>query len=139
MVLTHLWFVDCGLVLGYNFSPVKVGEIVDKCTFGKYLAKCRRSKGITQEQLADMLHVHVNSIKNIEGGFSYPSLEHFFTLMQILHFSVDRLCYDEYGLSDLGLGGEIQDKINRLSPADKEIVTNTLRVLLDGLLKNRQQ
>ena len=124
-------------VLGYNLSPVKVGEIVDKCTFGKYLARCRRASGITQEQLAERLHLHVNSIKNYEGGDSYPSSEHLFELIQILHLSIDRLCFDEYGLSNLGLGDEIQDKINRLAPAEKEIVTNTLHTLLDSLLKNR--
>lgn len=110
---------------------------MDKCTFGRCLARCRRARGITQEQLAERLHLHVNSIKNYEGGDSYPSLEHFFELIQILHLSVDRLCFDEFGLSDLGLGDEIQDKIKQLSPADKEIVTNTLHALLDSLLKNR--
>jgi len=110
---------------------------MDKCTFGRYIAKCRHARNITQEQLAEMLHLPVNSIKNIERGNSYPSLEHVFALMQILHLSIDQLCFDEFGLNDLGLGDEIQNKIKQLSPADKEIVTNTLHTLLDSLLKNR--
>ena len=53
----------------------------------------------------------MNSIKNYERGDSYPSSEHLFELIQILQLSIDRLCFDEYGLSDLGLGDEIQAKI----------------------------
>lgn len=35
----------------------------------------RKEKGTTQQQMADMMSVHVNSLKRYESGQAQPSLE----------------------------------------------------------------
>jgi transcriptional regulator with XRE-family HTH domain len=44
-------------------------------SLAKRLITLRKEKGLTQQQMADVLGVHVNSLKKYEAGQAQPSLD----------------------------------------------------------------
>lgn len=47
---------------------------MDKETFGRFIADMRRKKGITQQSLADQLHVTNSAVSKWERGLCYPDI-----------------------------------------------------------------
>lgn len=63
---------------------------------GENIKRLRREKGITQEQLADILNVSCAAISKWENGDSYPDITLIFPLSHYFKVSVDELMgYDE--------------------------------------------
>lgn len=78
--------------------------------FGSKVKELRLEKGLTQQQLANLLGVAVSAISSYESGNRYPSYEVLISLARIFHVSTDYL---------LGL-----DKLNTVDVSgleDKEI------------------
>ena len=63
--------------------------------FGKKLKYFRNQIGITQEQLAEKLGVSYTQYQNYERGKSYPHMEKFIKLCQIMDVPADYLLSDE--------------------------------------------
>jgi len=59
-----------------------------KKRFAKRLRKIRRSRDLTQEQLADMVGVSLNFIGQLERGESAPSLETVQKIAEVLEVDV---------------------------------------------------
>ena len=70
--------------------------------FASRLAKFRKSRGLTQQSLADNINLHVNQIKRYEAGTAQPTLETLVRLAKELHSSIDDLVFsdDERGPSN---------------------------------------
>ena len=64
-------------------------------TTGTKLAKLRKEKGLTQEQLAEMLNVSRQSISKWESDLTYPETEKLIALSRIFDCSMDYLLKDE--------------------------------------------
>lgn len=62
---------------------------------GKFIAECRKEKGITQEQLAEMLGVTDKSISRWENGKTMPDISLFEALCNELNISVNELLKGE--------------------------------------------
>lgn len=78
--------------------------------FGSKVKELRLEKGLTQQQLANLLGVAVSAISSYESGSRYPSYEVLISLARIFHVSTDYL---------LGL-----DKLNTVDVSgleDKEV------------------
>lgn len=58
---------------------------MNKETFGAFVAQSRKEKGITQQNLADQLHVTDKAVSKWERGICYPDL----TLMESLAVALD--------------------------------------------------
>ncbi len=56
-----------------------------KKLLGKRLQEIRKSKHLTQEQVAEMIGVETPSISNIENGKYYPSAENIDKIMEVLN------------------------------------------------------
>lgn len=72
-------------------------------TFGQNLAKERKQAGISQEELAEKLHLTRQTISKWETGASAPDVEGLWALCQALDVSADRLVE----------GAEREPKFNR--------------------------
>ena len=59
--------------------------------FGKRLRRIRRSKDLTQEQLADMVGVSTEFISNIERGINAPSFDTLERIADTLNMQVNLL------------------------------------------------
>lgn len=63
--------------------------------FPDRLARLRKERGLTQQQLADHAEVHVVQIRRYEGGVSQPAVDVFKRLAIALSVSADALLFDE--------------------------------------------
>ena len=63
---------------------------------GKFIAKCRKEKKLTQEQLAEKLGVTSKSISRWENGNTMPDLALFNPLCEMLQITVNDLMSGEF-------------------------------------------
>ena len=66
------------------------------------LITLRKEMGLTQQQMADTIGIHVNSLKKYEAGQAQPSIDVLKKIALELHISTDFLLFDthERGPSD---------------------------------------
>ena len=62
---------------------------------GKFISECRKSKKITQSQLAEQLGVTDRSVSNWENGKNMPDLSLWKPLCEILHITINELLSGE--------------------------------------------
>lgn len=66
-----------------------IEAMLKKMNFPERLANARKEKGLTQQQLAELVGVHVVQIRRYEGGTCQPP----FKLSLALNVSADRVQY----------------------------------------------
>lgn len=60
-------------------------------SFGKRLAELRRKRGLTQDQLAEMIDTHSTTISFIEGGKRFVRLSTLHKLAKALQVEIEEL------------------------------------------------
>jgi len=99
--------------------------------FPKRLAEIRKERGLTQQQMADQVGVHVSQYKRYEAGNSQPTIEVFQRVVVALSVSADALLFepDERGPKDERLRLQFE-AVGRLDKKEREAV----QTLIDGVL-----
>lgn len=64
-------------------------------SFHQQLTKCRKTKQLSQEQLAEQLHVSRQAVSKWETGEARPDMEKLIALSEALDISLDTLCKGE--------------------------------------------
>lgn len=64
-------------------------------TIGEKISQYRIEQNLTQEQLADLLHVTRQAVSKWESDRSYPETEHLLRMSDIFHCSLDDLLKDK--------------------------------------------
>lgn len=64
---------------------------MDKIKIGNFIAQCRKRKSLTQEQLAELLHVTGKSVSKWENGICLPAPDLYEPLCQTLDITVNEL------------------------------------------------
>lgn len=98
--------------------------------FGKRLSAVRRSRGMTQQSLADSVDIHVTQLRRYEAETSQPTVEVLRKIALALRTSADALLFDDH---ERGPEDDFRlqfEAISRLDDREKEIV----RELLEGML-----
>lgn len=92
-----------------------------KESFGARLARIRKSKGMTQEEVADKLHVSSQAVSKWENDASYPDIDGLLALADLFDVTVDEL---------VGKSKETP----RLVPQEerKDIKNMVVRILVDS-------
>lgn len=67
-----------------------------KQLLGKRIKEIRKSKKLTQEQLAEYIGIETSSVSNIENGRYFPTAENLDKIMQILQISPMQLFIVEH-------------------------------------------
>ena len=67
-----------------------------KKLLGKRLQEIRKSKKLTQEQVAELIDIETVSLSNIENGKYFPSAENLDKLLNVLKISPSEIFYCEY-------------------------------------------
>jgi len=94
------------------------------------LITLRRDKQLTQQEMADIIGVHVNQIRRYEAGTTQPSLEVLKRIAVTLHVSIDSLVFEDKERGpddDLKLQFEAISQFN----ADEKMV---IKSLLEGMI-----
>ena len=77
--------------------------IDDLTAFGQKMREARKKKDLTQQELADLSHVSVKQIANIEKGKMNPSYLILRALAKVLHISLDTLINPDISMEDEGV------------------------------------
>ena len=68
-----------------------------KKLLGKRIQEIRKSKKLTQEQVAELVGIEVVSLSNIENGKYYPTAENLEKIINILDVSAEKLfCFGHH-------------------------------------------
>lgn len=94
--------------------------------FAKNLRALRKSHGVSQVQLAQVLHYGYTAISNYESGRNEPSLDDLIRLADFFDISTDALLGREYLLQDM----EIYWKFSLLSAKEKEKLLRLIELFL---------
>ena len=108
--------------------------------FGKSLARFRKERGWTQEDLVRRCKIGIAQIRRYEAGKSQPTLDAIARLAKALAVSADDLVFDD--VSETVAGEHILDRdllaqfaaISRLDHADKDAVK---RILASVIVRNQ--
>ena len=94
--------------------------------FPEHLVSLRKQKGMTQQQLAERVGVHVQQLKRYEGGISQPTLDVIRNMAMALGVSSDMLLFgkDERG-PDEALKLQFE-AVSRFDPESKKVVQQVL-------------
>jgi len=77
----------------------------DKMTFSEKLKYLRKEKGVSQEELAKVIHVTRQSVSKWETGTAYPDMEKMKILSDFYKISIDDLMDTENGI----MGGDQEE------------------------------
>ena len=66
-------------------------------SFAENLKQARKDKGMSQEELAEMLSVSRQAVGKWEAGQGYPESEKLIELARMLYFSIDWLFFGQSG------------------------------------------
>lgn len=84
-----------------------------KLSIGENIKLLRKSKEITQEQLAEMLNVSCQSVSRWELGICYPDMELLPMLAEIFEITVDKLL----GVDSIAEKKKVEEYLNRFQVA----------------------
>lgn len=73
---------------------------MDQEKIGKFIAKLRKNKKMTQEQLAEKMGVSINAVSKWERGLSFPDVSLYKKLCHELDISIEELINGEKGISE---------------------------------------
>lgn len=105
-----------------------IGESYEHCC---PLIALRREKGLTQQEMADKIGLHVNQVRRYELGSTLPSLEALKKIAVTLSVTIDSLVFepDERGPQEEGLKLRFE-AVSQLDPQEKSVILE----LIDGML-----
>ena len=69
---------------------------MEQIKIGNFIAKCRKDKKLTQEQLAEKLHISVNAVSKWERGLNLPDYSNMQPLCDILGISLNEFFAGEH-------------------------------------------
>ncbi|MDE6926293.1 MAG: helix-turn-helix domain-containing protein, partial [Acetatifactor sp.] len=95
--------------------------MLDREKVGRAISEQRKTKGMTQKQLADMLNVSYQAVSRWEQGICLPSVDMIYDIAKILEITVDFLLN--------GLSGERKT----ISYSDTGLDVNKLHMIKDRL------
>lgn len=100
---------------------------------GERIRKRRQELHWSQEKLAEMADVSLNTVSRIEGGQSDMSIEVFRRLAQALGTSASELVGDMEVMEGDGHIQRMSARVRRLQQKDREVVFRTVDALVDAL------
>ena len=102
---------------------------MDYYAIGQRIRKYRKAKGLSQEQLSEIVDISTTHMSHIETGNTKLSLQVFADLAEALQVSVDSLLYDVNSNSKQQAYQGITDILDQCTPAQaqalKEIISST--------------
>ncbi len=96
-----------------------------KKLLGKRLKELRKRKGLTQEQLAELVNLEPASICNIENGYNYPSFQNLEKILDILHTSfIEVFNFEQHKAKT-----DLLEEINNMLQSHPEKIQDTYKIV----------
>ena len=94
------------------------------------LIALRKQNGLTQQEMADKIGLHVNQVRRYESGNAQPSLEALKKIAVAMSVTIDSQAFDE---AERGPDEDLKlqfEAITRFAPEEKQIA----KAVLEGLI-----
>ncbi len=101
----------------------------DFMPLGQAIKKARESRGVTREQLAEMLDYAPRHIQSIENEGQHPSLQLFVELVRLFELPVDGFLFPAQAAESL-TRRRIDLMLNQLNESELSVVEATANALL---------
>ncbi len=105
---------------------------MEKVEVGRRIRETRRSKGYTQQALAQEAGIGDVYLGEIERGLKMPSLSSFIKIITALDVSADYILREELPTGREYIFDEITQKMKNLTPKQRKTATD----ILDAYLRN---
>lgn len=112
----------------------QLDEVIREMSFPERLARYRREKGLTQQQLAELVGVHMIQIRRYEAGTCQPPLEVIGKISLALKVSTDMLIF---GNDEQGPDKELYYHFAAIAQFDAE-EKSVVKSVLEGLILKHQ-
>lgn len=98
---------------------------------GTRIKEAREAKGLTQEQLAEIVGLSSTHISVIERGVKAPKLETFIEIANALDVTSDSLLLDVLDNSLQITATELSEQIKKLPPKEQRKILKAVRALVE--------
>lgn len=102
---------------------------IDYAKLGLKIKEIRQSRGLTQDNLAEMVSCNTSHISNIENNHTKVSLNVLLAIANALNTSIDYLLTNQYENSSLALENEIIRAIRNCDNKKKEKILKIIEIL----------
>ncbi len=108
-------------------------------SFGKNLAKLRKQRGLTQEELVKLSGVGISQIRRYEANKSTPSLDAIIKLVKAIGVSIDEMVFDKTTAiaSNKIIDRDLLEQFEMISYMDEE-ERNLVKKILEGIIVKNQ-
>ena len=104
---------------------------MDAQKVGRRIQEVRKSRGLTQSELSQMLDLSTKYISNIECGFKTPKLNTFVAIANALRCDANQLLTDVLDITTGQESGLISRKLQTLPPEEQRRILRVLEVMID--------
>lgn len=112
----------------------KVNEAFDFMALGQAIKKAREAKGMTREQLAELLDIAPRHIQAIENEGQHPSFQLFIRLVTMFDISVDQYIFTDKVTAKSTLRRQIDAILDGFDDNELTVIEGTAK----GICKARE-
>ena len=111
--------------------PSVRGMLVDAQKVGRRIQEVRKSRGLTQAELSQMVDLSTKYISNVECGFKTPKLNTFVSIANALQCDANLLLADVLDVTTGQESGLVSKKLLALPPEEQRRILRVLEVMID--------
>ena len=104
---------------------------MDAKKIGNRIKLIRKSRGMTQADLAQMVDLTPKYLSNLECGFKLPKFETFISIANALKVDADKLLRDVLDVSTSTASSEISEKLAALPTDEQRKIMRILDVMIN--------
>lgn len=102
---------------------------IDYVKLGLKIKEIRQSRGLTQDNLAEMVGCNISHISNIENNHTKVSLNVLLSIANALHTSIDYILSNQYLNPSSALDNEILNSLKKCDYQTKEKILKIIEIL----------
>lgn len=106
-----------------------MNETFDFMALGQAIKKAREARGITREQLADILNIAPRHIQSIENEGQYPSFQLFVRLITMFDISVDQYIFADRRAERTTLRRQVDSILDTFGDKELTIIEGTAKAI----------
>lgn len=104
-----------------------MNDTFDFMALGQAIKKAREAKGMTREQLAEILDVAPRHIQSIENEGQYPSFPLFVRLVTMFNISADQYLFADRQTEKISLRRQIDSMLDTFGDRELTIIEATAK------------
>ena len=104
---------------------------MDAAKIGQRIQQVRKTRRMTQSQLAAKVDISTKYLSNIECGDKVPKFETFVAIANALEVDANSLLVDVLTVSSVIIRSEITEKLAKLSPYEQRRVKRLFDVIVE--------